>query len=287
VPRVSYPPELPIAARADEIVAALRSPRQRVVIISGETGCGKSTQIPKMCLEAGRGINGRIGVTQPRRLAAMTIAYRIAEELGETLGRSVGYKIRFQDRTSRDGYIKVMTDGILLAETQGDHGLHEYDTIIIDEAHERSLNIDFLLGIMRRLLDERPDLKLVITSATLDTEKFSKAFRNAPVIEVSGRLYPVEVEYRPTRRRPRTRITLTKPSRRSNTCGARSPRATSWFSCRPSRTSSKPAACSRGASGPWSKCCRSSRACRRASSASSTPSPCPRSSWPRTSPKRR
>ncbi|MGB8958950.1 MAG: ATP-dependent RNA helicase HrpA, partial [Candidatus Aminicenantales bacterium] len=180
----------------DEIVAALRSPRRRVVIISGETGCGKSTQIPKMCLEAGRGIAGRIGVTQPRRLAAMTIAARIAEELGEPLGRSVGYKIRFQDRTSRDGYIKIMTDGILLAETQGDHGLHEYDTIIIDEAHERSLNIDFLLGIMRRLLDERPDLKLVITSATLDTEKFSKAFRNAPVITVSGRLYPVEVEYR-------------------------------------------------------------------------------------------
>ncbi len=196
VPRVSYPPELPIAARADEIIEALRSPRRRVLIVSGETGCGKSTQIPKMCLEAGRGVAGRIGVTQPRRLAAMTIAARIAEELGETVGRSVGYKIRFQDRTSRDGYIKVMTDGILLAETQGDHGLHEYDTLIIDEAHERSLNIDFLLGIVRRLLDERPDLKLVITSATLDTEKFSRAFKNAPVIEVSGRTYPVEVEYR-------------------------------------------------------------------------------------------
>ncbi len=196
VPRVSYPPELPIVARAGEIVAALRSPRRRVVIISGETGCGKSTQIPKMCLEAGRGVAGRVGVTQPRRLAAMTIAARIAEELGEPVGRAVGYKIRFQDRTSRDGYIKVMTDGILLAETQGDRGLHEYDTIIIDEAHERSLNIDFLLGIMRRLLDERPDLKLVITSATLDTDKFSRAFKNAPVIEISGRLYPVEVEYR-------------------------------------------------------------------------------------------
>ncbi|RPI98715.1 MAG: ATP-dependent RNA helicase HrpA, partial [Candidatus Aminicenantes bacterium] len=187
---------LPITPRAAEIVEALRSPRRRVVIISGETGCGKSTQIPKMCLEAGRGVAGRIGVTQPRRLAAMTIAARIAEELGEPIGRSVGYKIRFQDRTSRDGYIKIMTDGILLAETQGDHGLHEYDTIVIDEAHERSLNIDFLLGIMRRLLDERPDLKLVITSATLDTEKFSKAFKNAPVIEVRGRVYPVEVEYR-------------------------------------------------------------------------------------------
>jgi ATP-dependent helicase HrpA len=196
VPRVSYPPELPITARAEEIVAALRSPRGRVLIISGETGCGKSTQIPKMCLEAGRGVAGRVGVTQPRRLAAVTIAYRIAEELGEPLGRSVGYKIRFQDRTARDGYIKVMTDGILLAETQGDRLLSEYDTIIIDEAHERSLNIDFLLGIVRKLLDERPELKVVITSATLDTEKFSKAFRNAPVIEVSGRLYPVELEYR-------------------------------------------------------------------------------------------
>ncbi|MEN6560340.1 MAG: ATP-dependent RNA helicase HrpA [Acidobacteriota bacterium] len=196
VPRVSYPPELPITARAGEIVELLRSPRRRVVIISGETGCGKSTQIPKMCLEAGRGVAGRVGVTQPRRLAAMTIAARIAEELGQPVGRAVGYKIRFQDRTSRDGYIKIMTDGILLAETQGDHGLHEYDTIVIDEAHERSLNIDFLLGIMRRLLDERPDLKLVITSATLDTAKFSQAFKNAPVIEVSGRMYPVEVEYR-------------------------------------------------------------------------------------------
>ncbi len=196
VPRVSYPPELPIAAKAGEIVEALRSPRRRVIIVSGETGCGKSTQIPKMCLEAGRGVAGRVGVTQPRRLAAVTIAHRIAEEMGEPLGRSVGYKIRFQDRTARDNYIKVMTDGILLAETQGDRFLHEYDTIIIDEAHERSLNIDFLLGIMRRLLDERPELKLVITSATLDTEKFSKAFKNVPVIEVSGRLYPVEVEYR-------------------------------------------------------------------------------------------
>ena len=193
-PALSYPRELPITARKDDIVEAIRA--NRVVIISGETGCGKSTQIPKMCLEAGRGVAGLVGCTQPRRIAAVTIAYRIAEELGEELGRSVGYKIRFQDRTPRDGYVKIMTDGILLAETQGDRRLLDYDTVIIDEAHERSLNIDFLLGIMRRLLDERPELKLVITSATLDTEKFSKAFRNAPVIEVSGRLYPVEVEYR-------------------------------------------------------------------------------------------
>jgi len=196
-PHASYPRELPITARAGEIVEAIRSPRNSVVIISGETGCGKSTQIPKMCLEAGRGVAGIIGCTQPRRLAAVTIAYRIAEELGEELGRSVGYKIRFQDRTARGGYIKIMTDGILLAETQGDRRLTDYDTVIIDEAHERSLNIDFLLGIMRRLLDERPELKLIVTSATLDTEKFSRAFHNARVIEVSGRLYPVELEYRP------------------------------------------------------------------------------------------
>jgi len=195
-PPVSYPHDLPITARAPAIIEAIRSPRHRVVIIAGETGCGKSTQIPKMCLEAGRGIAGLVGCTQPRRIAAITIAYRIAEEFGEELGRSVGYKIRFQDRTSASGYIKIMTDGILLAETQGDRLLNDYDTIIIDEAHERTLNIDFLLGILRRLLDARPDLKLIITSATLDTEKFSQAFRNAPVIEVSGRLYPVEVEYR-------------------------------------------------------------------------------------------
>ena len=174
---------------------------RRVVIISGETGCGKSTQIPKMCLEAGRGRDGAlVGCTQPRRLAAVTIAYRIAEEMGEELGRSVGYKIRFQDRSAPEGFIKIMTDGILLAETQGDRLLRAYDTLIIDEAHERSLNIDFLLGIVRRLLDDRADLHLVITSATLDTEKFSAAFRRAPVIEVSGRLYPVETEYRPPSR---------------------------------------------------------------------------------------
>jgi ATP-dependent helicase HrpA len=194
-PAVSYPRELPITARKDEIVEALRE--NRVVIISGETGCGKSTQIPKMCLEAGRGVAGRIACTQPRRIAAVTIAHRIADELREPLGRSIGYKIRFQDRTSPDAYIKVMTDGMLLAETQGDRRLTEYDTLLIDEAHERSLNIDFLLGIARTLLDTRPELSLIITSATLDIEKFQAAFPGAPVIEVSGRTYPVEVKYRP------------------------------------------------------------------------------------------
>lgn len=194
-PKLHYPAELPITAQRAEIIQAIR--RYPVVIISGETGCGKSTQIPKMCIEAGRGLRGKIAVTQPRRIAAVTIANRIAEEMSESVGRSVGYKIRFDDQTPRQAWIKVVTDGMLLAETQGDPRLYEYDTIVIDEAHERSLNIDFLLGIVQTLLPVRRDLKLVITSATLDIEKFRAAFHEPPVIEVSGRMYPVEVEYRP------------------------------------------------------------------------------------------
>jgi len=194
-PAVTYPQNLPITPKRDEIIHAIKE--NPVVIISGETGSGKSTQIPKMCLEAGRGIGGKIGCTQPRRIAATTIGRRIAEELGEEIGKSVGYKIRFRDKTHPDAYIKIMTDGMLLAETQGDPLLMEYDALIIDEAHERSLNIDFLLGILKTLLINRSDLKLIITSATLDTEKFSKAFENAPVVEVTGRLYPVDVEYMP------------------------------------------------------------------------------------------
>ena len=189
-----YPPELPISRRRGDLVQAIR--KNRVVIISGETGCGKSTQIPKMCLEAGRGSRGRIAVTQPRRIAAVTIARRIAEEMGEPLGRTVGYKIRFEEQISPETRIKVVTDGMLLAETQADGRLREYDTIIIDEAHERSLNIDFLLGILKTLLAKRSDLKVVITSATLDLEKFAAAFDGAPVLEVGGRMYPVRVEYR-------------------------------------------------------------------------------------------
>ena len=194
-PRISFPESLPIFTRQNEIIRAVRE--NQVVIISGETGSGKSTQIPKMCLKAGRGIIGKIGCTQPRRIAATTIAERISEELGEEIGQSVGYKIRFRDRTHPDAYIKIMTDGMLLAETQADPDLYEYDTLIIDEAHERGLNIDFLLGILRGLLDTRPELKLIITSATLDTEKFSSAFKDAPVVKVGGRLYPVETEYMP------------------------------------------------------------------------------------------
>ncbi len=195
LPKISYPENLPITSRKDDIIDAIRN--HQVVIIAGDPGSGKSTQIPKMCLDAGRGIERKIACTQPRRIAATTIAARIAEELGEEVGHSVGYKIRFKDRTSPDGYVKVMTDGMLLAETQQDRGLHAYDTIIVDEAHERSLNIDFILGILKTLLRKRRNLRVIITSATIDTEKFSTAFGGAPIIEVSGRRYPVTVEYLP------------------------------------------------------------------------------------------
>ena len=195
VPHTAYPPELPITARKDEIVAAIRA--HQVLVIAGETGSGKTTQLPKMCLEAGLGIEAKIGCTQPRRVAALSISRRIAEELNVTWGREVGCKIRFDDRSSMQTYIKLMTDGILLAETQGDPDLSDYNAIILDEAHERSLNIDFLLGHLKGLLSRRKDLKLIITSATIDTQAFSRHFDNAPIIEVSGRLYPVEVVYQP------------------------------------------------------------------------------------------
>ncbi len=194
-PQISYPPDLPITARKDEIVAAIRD--NQVVVIAGETGSGKTTQIPKMCLEAGLGIEAKIGCTQPRRVAALSISRRIAEELNVGWGREVGCTIRFDDRSSPHTYIKLMTDGILLAETQGDPDLSEYNALIIDEAHERSLNIDFLLGYLKTLLARRKDLKLIVTSATIDTEAFSRHFNNAPIIEVSGRMYPVEVIYKP------------------------------------------------------------------------------------------
>jgi ATP-dependent helicase HrpA len=195
VPAVSYPAALPISQRKDEIAALIRD--NQVVIVAGETGSGKTTQLPKICLELGRGVAGQIGHTQPRRIAARTVAERIAEELGTELGTAVGYKIRFTDRSSDDTLIKVMTDGILLTEMQRDRQLRRYDTLIIDEAHERSLNIDFILGYLKRLLPGRPDLKVIITSATIDPDRFSKHFSDAPVIEVSGRTYPVEVRYRP------------------------------------------------------------------------------------------
>jgi len=192
-PAPAYNEDLPILTKKEEIVEAIL--KNQVVIISGATGSGKTTQIPKFCLAAGRGIDGMIGCTQPRRIAAITVAARIAEEMGEDIGRCVGYKIRFADKSGHDPYIKIMTDGILLAETQSDRFLNAYDTLIVDEAHERSLNIDFVLGILKNLLKRRRNLKLVVTSATIDTQKFSKAFGNAPVIEVSGRTYPVRVRY--------------------------------------------------------------------------------------------
>jgi len=194
-PKPIYNDALPILSRKDEIIHSISN--HPVVIISGETGSGKTTQIPKFCLAAGRGIDGKIGCTQPRRIAAMTVSKRIAEELGEPPGVSVGYKIRFTNKTSPNTFIKIMTDGILLAEAQNDPCLSEYDTVIVDEAHERSLNVDFILGILKTLLGQRKNLKVVITSATIDTEKFSNAFDRAPVIEVSGRMYPVEVRYSP------------------------------------------------------------------------------------------
>jgi ATP-dependent helicase HrpA len=195
LPRLEFPSDLPIVEHRREIVQAIGA--HQVIVVCGETGSGKSTQLPKMCLEAGRGVAGLIGHTQPRRIAARSIAARIARELGTNLGDAVGYKIRFSDRTRRDAFIKVMTDGILLAETQGDRDLAQYDAIIIDEAHERSLNVDFLLGYLKQLLPRRPDLKLIITSATIDPKRFSAHFGGAPIIEVSGRMYPVEVRYRP------------------------------------------------------------------------------------------
>jgi len=193
VPGISFPEELPISQKRKLISKTIAE--NQVTIICGETGSGKTTQLPKLCLELGLGIRGLIGHTQPRRLAARSVASRIAEELNTELGQAVGYKVRFTDKLSNNSYIKLMTDGILLAECHHDPYLNHYDTIIIDEAHERSLNIDFLLGYLKRLLPKRPDLKLIITSATIDPEKFSRHFDQAPIIEVSGRTYPVEVRY--------------------------------------------------------------------------------------------
>ncbi|HTS54756.1 MAG TPA: ATP-dependent RNA helicase HrpA [Burkholderiales bacterium] len=195
LPAVTYPEELPVSARREEIARTIAA--HPVVILCGETGSGKTTQLPKICLELKRGAAGMIAQTQPRRIAARSVAARIAQELGQPLGEQVGYRVRFSDRVSEHNCLRVMTDGILLAETQGDRLLNAYDTIIIDEAHERSLNIDFLLGYIRRLLPKRPELKLIIASATIDAQRFSRHFDDAPVIEVSGRLYPVEISYQP------------------------------------------------------------------------------------------
>ncbi len=195
LPVITYPEDLPIAQKSELIKKTIME--NQVTVLCGETGSGKTTQLPKICLDIGLGIRGKIGHTQPRRLAARAVSQRIAEELNTELGNEVGFKVRFSDRSNDKSYIKLMTDGILLAECNHDPYLNQYDTIIIDEAHERSLNIDFLLGYLKRLIKKRKDLKLIITSATIDPDRFSKHFDNAPVINVSGRTYPVEVRYRP------------------------------------------------------------------------------------------
>src|SRR5690606_1725899 len=192
-------PDLPVVERLDDLREAIAN--HQVVVVAGETGSGKTTQLPKICLSLGRGVQGMIGHTQPRRLAARAVANRIAEECNTALGDLVGYRVRFTDQVSDQSLVKVLTDGMLLAEIQQDPYLNQYDTLIIDEAHERSLNIDFLLGYLRRLLPKRPDLKLIITSATIDHRRFAEHFSapaaTVPVIEVSGRTYPVAVHYRP------------------------------------------------------------------------------------------
>src|SRR4051812_44084775 len=193
--QIRFPPELPISARAEDIARAVAE--HQVIIVSGATGSGKTTQLPKIALTMGRGSEGLIGVTQPRRIAATSVAARIASELGSPLGVDVGYQIRFEDKTQRTTRVKLMTDGILLAEIQGDRLLRRYDTLIIDEAHERSLTIDFLLGWLKRILPERPDLRVIVSSATIETERFSAFFGGAPVVQVEGRTFPVDVLYEP------------------------------------------------------------------------------------------
>ncbi|HKE93477.1 MAG TPA: DEAD/DEAH box helicase, partial [Povalibacter sp.] len=193
--RLDFDSGLPITAHREEIARAIAT--QQVVVVCGATGSGKTTQLPKICIEAGRGTFGLIGHTQPRRIAARAIADRLAFELATTVGGAVGYQVRFTDRTGPDCRVKLMTDGILLRELENDRQLRRYDTLIIDEAHERNLNIDFLLGVLKRLLPQRPELRVIITSATIDPQRFADFFGGAPVIEVSGRSYPVEVLYRP------------------------------------------------------------------------------------------
>jgi ATP-dependent helicase HrpA len=184
-PTITYPVDLPVSQRREDLLAAIRD--HQVVVVAGETGSGKTTQLPKICLELGRGRRGFIGHTQPRRIAARAVSERVAQEIGSQVGAQVGFKVRFNDQVTEQSLIKVMTDGILLAEIQSDRLLTQYDTLIIDEAHERSLNIDFILGYLKQLLPKRPDLKVIITSATIDVDRFSEHFGGAPIIEVSGR----------------------------------------------------------------------------------------------------
>ena len=228
VPDVSYPAELPVSQQRE--TCRRRSGRTRSSSSPARPGRGRRRSCPKLCLELGRGIRGQIGHTQPRRLAARTVAERIASELGTPLGETVGYQVRFSDHSGDRTLVKLMTDGILLAEIQRDRMLRGYDTIILDEAHERSLNIDFLLGYLKQLLPRRPELKLIITSATLDPERFSRHFDDAPIVEVSGRTYPVEVRYRPLGDdgdRPRRRAARRRRSRPTSTRRSATPSTSS------------------------------------------------------------
>ena len=255
VPAVSYPPELPVSGRREDLLAAIRD--NQVVVVAGETGSGKTTQIPKLCLELGRGVRGAIAHTQPRRLAARTVAERIADELKVPLGGAVGYAVRFSDRSSEDTLVRLVTDGLLLAEIHHDPLLRRYDTVIVDEAHERSLNIDFLLGYLARLLPKRPDLKVIITSATIDPERFARHFGGAPVVEVSGRTYPVEVRYAPSRR---TRTSSTRSAARARRCCASAAATCSCSSPASARSATPPRRCAAGCP-TRSSCCRSTRGC--------------------------
>jgi ATP-dependent helicase HrpA len=305
IPPITYPESLPVSSRREEIARALAT--HQVVIVCGETGSGKTTQLPKIALELGRGLGaggqGLIGHTQPRRLAATSVAKRIADELNSPLGEVVGYKVRFQDRLQPGASVKLMTDGILLAETQGDPDLRQYDTLIIDEAHERSLNIDFLLGYLRQLLPRRPDLKIVVTSATIDADRFAKHFESrlgpAPVIQVSGRLFRSSSAGARSRTAATTILTEAIADAVDELWQERR-RATSWSSCRASaRSATPPTTCAstwpsstrprRGAQAARSpRSCRCSPACRRPSRRRcSTPATAGASCWPPTSPRPR
>jgi hypothetical protein len=261
VPPVDHPAELPITAHLEEIAAALRA--RQVVVVCGDTGSGKTTQLPKLCLALGRGVRGMVGHTQPRRIAARSVAARIAAELGSEPGGVISFKVRFAERESATSLVRLMTDGILLAEIRHDPELLRYDTLIIDEAHERSLNIDFLLGYLRRLLPRRPDLRIIITSATIDPQRFARFFDDAPVIEVAGRSKSA------TGRSPRTRTTISTrascrgSSRHSTNSRPIPPRraTTCWCSCRGSARSASWARCWRSASAIPPRSCRSIRAC--------------------------
>jgi ATP-dependent helicase HrpA len=245
--RITYP-DLPVAQRREDLLAAIGE--HQVVVVAGETGSGKTTQLPKLCLELGR---GAIAHTQPRRIAARTVAERIAQELGVGLGEAVGYSVRFDDRSSRDSLVRLLTDGLLLAETQRDPLLRRYDTVIVDEAHERSLNIDFLLGYLHRILPRRPDLKLIITSATIDPERFSRHFHDAPIVEVSGRTYPSRCA---TATCPRTCPTGSPTP--STSCCASAPATSSCSSAASARSATPRTRCA-AATATRSTCCRCTR----------------------------